>query len=198
MKKWLSELGIGEELIIDMDDEGLGFKMYLSGRKGRESLADCGHGVTQIVSILLMIESAIMEYEMQKGDREPIFGKTIYERLTDSIIAIEEPEVSLHPNYQSKLASMFEDASCNYGVRISFIIETHSEYLVRKTQTIVARYNDDKFKENPFSVYYFNEDGTAYRVEYTRSGRFANSFGPGFVDEADNPAMSLLSIKVSN
>lgn len=168
-----------------VDDEGLGFKLLIDKGTYEESLADMGHGTTQMVSILLLIETAIMESRilaLERKDQEE--GYQVVSSLPPAILVIEEPEVSMHPDYQSKLTSLFEDAAMNYGVDINFVIETHSEYLVRKSQAIVAGYSDEQFDKNPFAVYYFTKDGQAYSLGYTKSGRFLKPFGEGFFDEA--------------
>ena len=113
----------------------------------------------------------------------PVNGKVDY----FPTIAFEEPELSLHPKLQSKLAEIFYDAHINYG--IDFIIETHSEYLVRKTQVIVA--NIEEGKSNPFNVVYVPAGDKPYNMNYLNDGRFAKPFGSGFFDEADNLAMEL-------
>ena len=185
MNKWLREYGIGNSLIVRVDDEGLGFKLFINKGTYEESLADMGHGTTQMVSILLLIETAIMESRilaLEKKDQEE--GYQVVSSLPPAILVIEEPEVSMHPDYQSKLTSLFEDAAMNYGVDINFVIETHSEYLVRKSQAIVAEYSDEQFDKNPFAVYYFTKEGQAYSLGYTKSGRFLKPFGEGFFDEA--------------
>lgn len=178
--KWLKELNIGDSIFIEDDMDGLGFKVFLGKGGKKMSLADQGHGITQLVSILLQIECEIMK-DKTNG------------QIAQSILAIEEPEVSLHPSMQSKLAMLFLDAA-NNGIHI--IVETHSEYLIRRTQTAVASMKKNGV-ENPFSVYYFNSDGSSYELEYADDGRFRNSFGPGFFDEADNMAMELLSMKIA-
>jgi predicted ATPase len=50
----------------------------------------------------------------------------------------------MHPEYQSKLATLFHEIHETYG--FNFIVEAHSEYLVRRSQVIVARqkYNNDE------------------------------------------------------
>ena len=83
--------------------------------------------------------------------------------------------------------------SLNKTYGFNFIIETHSEYLIRKTQVIVSEcFNDEeKLKNNPFKVYYFPSDNKPYEVKYRSNGRFENDFGKGFFDEAANLTFKL-------
>ena len=113
---------------------------------------------------------------------------------SSSLIIIEEPEQNLHPKYQSILADLFEDAANNHSC--NFVIETHSEYLVRKTQVLVAesKYKDeqDLWVNNPFKVYYLPEDGSErFEMRYKTTGRFANKFHTGFFDTASELAFDL-------
>jgi predicted ATPase len=56
--------------------------------------------------------------------------------FTDSeVLLIEEPESNLHPALQSKLAVFFVELANKYNKQI--IIETHSEYIIRKIQYVV-------------------------------------------------------------
>ena len=185
--KWLKAFGIAQSLVIDEDEGGLGFKLYLDKGKGEVSaLADEGHGLTQLVLILLQIEVEIMQ------DKIRLAGYYNADSVITqcSTIALEEPEVSMHPSWQSKLALVLEDA-CREGIH--FIIETHSEYLIRKTQAIVANYKTkEQFERCPFVVYYVGENGNAYDLEYTETGRFTHSFGPGFFDEASRSSVEVL------
>ena len=75
-----------------------------------------------------------------------------------------------------------------YG--FSFIVETHSEYMVRRSQVIVAKeaYKDEEeLKEKcPFKVYYFPSNDQPYEMLYRTDGNFSNEFGKGFYDEANN------------
>lgn len=184
-RKWIGKdgLNIGKELVIARETEGLGFYLNIKKEDGSmESLADLGHGVTQITSILLQIETVIMENVInQAKNRSEFFPEAL---LSPAIIAIEEPEVSLHPCFQSLLADIFYEAATNYGRQIVFLVETHSEYLVRKTQVLVSEFNKKDFKNNPFAVYYFQEDGEVYELGYKESGLFSRTFGPGFFDES--------------
>lgn len=120
----------------------------------------------------------------------------------ESSLALEEPETHLHPKHQAKLADMFYDAYQKYNIH--FIIETHSEYLVRKTQVLVAeaKYKDEQElnAKCPFKVYYLPrpEDGLPYEMEYRTTGGFINQFGEGFFDEAARWDMAIIQNEVSN
>ena len=101
--------------------------------------------------------------------------------------------MSLHPCYQSLLADILYDAVKNYGGQIGFIVETHSEYFIRKTQALVSGFSEEQFKDNPFAIYYFGHDGSAYDLGFKKSGRFERDFGPGFFDETANLKYILFS-----
>jgi predicted ATPase len=106
---------------------------------------------------------------------------------------IEEPEANLHPALQSRLAELFYDAFSNYDIR--FIIETHSEYILRKSQLLVKEhYSKANPEEVPFYVYYFEkEEGKKpYRMNYRQDGVFQENFGPGFFDIASQQALALI------
>jgi predicted ATPase len=146
-------------------------------------LADEGFGVTKLIGTLLNVEMAIL-----KADG----GKEV-------TIAIEEPENHLHPKYQSLLAEMFADAYKNYGIH--FIVETHSEYMVRKLQTLVAR---KELTPKEVSLQYFYSPDIEQRplgepqvkdIPIREDGILLAPFGPGFLDEADNLVTDILTLK---
>lgn len=193
--KWLRELGIARAIDIKCDPDGLGAKILLKkGTKGAcYPLADEGYGISQIVTFLLNIEVEIMGAELIKMKNAKLDAKNELEDGAVPIVtmAIEEPEVSLHPSMQSSLADIFVDAYKSYGLH--FIIETHSEYFIRRTQAMVAQYKSkEEFENKPFSVYYIENGGHAYDLEYTESGRFAKSFGTGFFDDASKSSLEIL------
>ena len=85
-------------------------------------LADLGYGYHQVIPILIQI---IINYRDSQNESAIIPGG-----CEENVIIIEEPESNLHPNLQSLLADLFIDAASKF--KIQFILETHSEYLVRK------------------------------------------------------------------
>lgn len=135
-------------------------------------LADKGMGAIQLTILLLRIVLLMKKYEYTS--HKPI-------------ILVEEPEQNLHPKTQSLLADFFYEVSTAYKFQI--LVETHSEYLVRKMQVIFA----SQIKENNRSleelndlikVYFFPENDAPYLMSFLNNGRFENTFGPGFFDEA--------------
>ena len=213
MNKWVKKLGIGYGVIIKEVEEGLGANVLIKKKvikKDKEKniekksrvampLADEGYGITQVITFLLHIENEILRNKL-KDDRltlKQIFTETyidgtpLYKDEAKATLAIEEPEVSLHPSFQSQLAVIFYDAYKSYG--IEFIIETHSEYLIRRTQAIVANMTSKtEYDKRPFAVYYVDKGGQTYELKYSESGRFENSFGPGFFDEASRSSLQIL------
>ena len=179
--KWLWKLGLGNRLEIQPAEEGVGFFIYIvSNRGGHEKktlMADLGYGVCQMIVILLLADA--------------YGGSTLVSYPT---IILEEPEVHLHPSFQSLLADVFLDAYESF--HLHFIIETHSEYLLRKTQVLVA---NKKYETNakadancPFRAYYFPKTGKPYSLGYRKDGYFVNSFGKGFYDESSSLTFELL------
>ena len=211
MNRWIEKFEIGKAISLHIDKEGLGVQIRLHKADGDEGriLADEGYGITQLVSILLQIETAILAAKGEKVNRywrlpnldkydENVFHYEI------NTIAIEEPEIHLHPKYQSLLADMFLEAYEKYNIH--FIIETHSEYLIRKAQLLAAKIVPLEDKTNipifyekgvdSISIFYVdsnNKDKPANRINICSDGYLDDSFGEGFYDEATRLSRRLIS-----
>jgi hypothetical protein len=115
-----------------------------------------------------------------------------------SRIILDQPGCGLYPAKQSLLADMFYDAYKKLGVW--FIINTNSEYLIRKSQVLVARkvYNqpleEEVGEECPFATYYVPDKAEGkmpYSLRYRKDGIFINAFGKGFYDVAAKLAFKI-------
>lgn len=197
MNKWLKKFGICDYVTLDMDPEGLGVAIKLHKEEQTSLLADEGYGITQLFSILLEIETGIQrafQHFLDKGGyghnyvyvTDMYTNKVIFPEMT---IIIEEPEIHLHPKFQSLLVDMFAEARDMYNIH--FIIETHSEYLIRRLQLRVA---EKKMSADDISVIYVDENSHPYNMGLKENGKFAQDFGPGFFDEADNAAIQLFDL----
>lgn len=175
LKKWLKIFEIGDDIRVkSVEGSASSLEVKNSGRW--INLADKGFGAGQILTILLLITNTI--HNLQKGARRRIFGRPV--------ILIEEPESNLHPFLQSKLAELFYDAYQNF--KITFILESHSEYMIRKTQAIINKTRN----MSAFKVYYFDGAEGTREMRYREDGKFIDEFGPGFFDEASNLAFEIL------
>ena len=202
MNKWAKRIGIGDRVVIKEDVDGLGAKVYIKkyGDRTARPLADEGYGVSQVVTFLLHIENEILKNKLSEDrivildmsrKRMYLDGTPVKDNPETATLSIEEPEVSLHPSLQSQLTDIFYDAYKSYG--IEFIVETHSEYLIRRSQAIIANMSTKReFDNRPFAVYYVDRGGRSYELVYQLSGRFENSFGPGFFDEASRSSLEIL------
>ncbi len=175
INKWIKEFNIADELIIDYDTDGVGIKIHLINNKERILLSDVGYGINMLIPLIVSLAS--------------------YEK---SYVFIEEPEANLHPSLQSKLASLFVDAFNQFGTMS--VIETHSEYLIRKFQILIAD-KQINIKAKDVNIYYLyhpetkpEESEQIYLMKIREDGIMENSFGQGFFDEAGNLGLELLNL----
>ncbi|MDX9881222.1 MAG: DUF3696 domain-containing protein [Prolixibacteraceae bacterium] len=165
-------------------------------RDGRKILlSDLGFGYAQLIPIILniLITASKCFYWKYKGSDTISAENRINERPK---ILIEEPESNLHPDFQSKLADLFVKASNLFGIQ--FIIETHSEYLIRRLQYLTARKD---IKPDDISIYYFNNPNNIpegekqiNKIEIRADGILKQDFGSGFYDQAANSTYDLFRL----
>ena len=179
--KWLRKFCNVDDYRITTT-QGVAYQFELKTDGKWVNLADMGRGAIQIVTLLVRIASIIKKYEKD----DILLNILLSDDSKIPIVFVEEPEQNLHPALQSQLTDLFYDAYEQYGIH--FIIETHSEYMVRKTQILVANFHYksefDLVAKNPFEIYYFPETGNPFNMGYTPKGGFIKNFDSGFFDEA--------------
>lgn len=195
--KWLKQLGIADHVDIKTHADGYGVTIHLYDSEedmvGMQ-LVDKGFGVLQLFAVLLKIEIAILEMktneQLYKYYTSGLSQKIIaflrtHNQLHPATVALEEPECHLHPSLQSKFADILVDANKQYGIH--FLVESHSEYFIRKLQLLVSQKEIDS---KDISLLYVN---SASRPSYLpvitdigleTDGTLKNEFGSGFFDES--------------
>lgn len=73
-----------------------------------------------------------------------------------SLIAIEEPEISLHPQAQSRLARIFAEVA---GLNKRILITTHSEHILIALLTLIAK---GELSPTDLSIYSFSKAARAH------------------------------------
>jgi len=177
VNKWIKEFKIADEILIKRDKEGIGTKAYLRKNTKETLIADEGYGIAKLLPIILQLAVAD----------------------TNSMIIVEEPEANLHPSLQSKLADLFFHAYQQFNHH--FIIETHSEYLIRKLQYLVAS-KDCEITSADVNIYYLyhpkkipENKEQVEKLMINPDGSLSDDFGPGFIDEAINWKFELMKLK---
>ena len=189
LEKWLKEFGLGEEIRVETV-EGVLNKLSILSNGKKINLVDLGFGSGQILTILLKISNTINNLRV---NRKSLIRGGIKNNY--GLITIEEPESNLHPQFHSKMAELIVE--CYKEYKIQFIIETHSEYLVRKLQLLVAD-NNAPLNKDEVIIYYMdnsNSDTSIKKIFIGENGILTDKFGTGFFDEAANQAIDLMTIK---
>lgn len=134
VRTWLGKFNICEDLTFETPVPGMGFFPVIRKDRETNSISAEGSGTNNLIMLLLGIATAHESSDLSDfNDDITNYPKTL---------CIENPDSGLHPGWQSKLADMFNSARKNLG--LNFLIETNSEYFIRKIQYLVATGQIDK------------------------------------------------------
>ena len=114
VSKWLARMKVAQKLEVRQQGRSSRYELVIHRDGVACNLRDVGIGVSQVLPVL------VLAYFAPAG----------------STVILEEPEIHLHPLAQSVLAELFVEVSQKR--KVQFIVETHSEHLFRRMQTLVA------------------------------------------------------------
>ncbi|TGL23143.1 DUF3696 domain-containing protein [Leptospira yanagawae] len=167
----IKDFGLAEDITLINNDQLPVVELKVQIKKLWSNISDVGYGVAMQLPILL--HSFLME--TAKSDR---------------MVLIEQPEIHLHPKLQAK----FIEALLTLGKTNKYIIETHSEHIVRKLQAMVKKGELD-IKKDDVRIYYFKRDHDKTNIslhKITESGKLIPDLPEGFFDNSFKLAMELL------
>lgn len=147
---WLKRMDLADQLQVRQVGRSTRYEVVIDSQSVEANLRDVGIGISQVLPVLTVAFFA------QPG----------------STVILEEPEIHLHPLAQSMLAELFVEASRERDIQ--FVIETHSEHLFRRMQTLVAR---EEVSTEDCELYFVEKDqGHAQlrRLELDAYGRVTN------------------------
>jgi energy-coupling factor transporter ATP-binding protein EcfA2 len=114
-----------------------------------------------------------------------LFQAIVGEDNGGEIIIIEQPEIHIHPFLQSK----FIECLLNLGHNNSYIIETHSEDIIRKLQ-VLAKKKTNELEHDSIKIYYFkrgdNNISNVSKHLINEYGKLLPSFPSGFYDSSSS------------
>jgi len=115
VSKWLKRMKLADKLEVKQLGRSTRYEVVIHRDGIEANLRDVGIGISQVLPVLTVAHCA----------------------PAGSTVLLEEPEIHLHPLAQSVLAELFVEVSQKR--KLQFIVETHSEHLFRRMQTLVAR-----------------------------------------------------------
>jgi len=136
----------------------------------RANLADTGFGASQVLPVII----------------------SLFTSANGSTLLYEQPEIHLHPAAQAELGTVFANA-CSSEKCI--LIETHSESLILRIQTEVAR---GKLKPKDVQIYYIkpNKEGhEAIPIPLNEKGEFLEKWPKGFFEENYQESLKLFAAR---
>lgn len=156
---WLQKMELADGLSIKALGGSARYELLVRSKDSTSNLKDVGVGVSQVL---------------------PVIVAALYAR-PGHIVIVEEPESHLHPLAQSQLAELFTTVSRERNVQ--FIVETHSEHLFRRIQTLIA---SKDIKQDSTAMYFVERDGGdahLRELELDKFGRVLN-WPEGFFGDA--------------
>ncbi len=197
VKKYLRAFEIGKNLKVNYEPKYQLMSVLITGLDGQEmELVDFGYGIKQVIVYLIQISVlAEKNKRIEHGYNED--GEYMTDVYDPSLLLIEEPESNLHPKWQSLIAKMLMEASKDFNIQL--VIETHSEYLIRKFQTLVA---DGQLPGSNVNIFYLrnakqvNDGRQVERITIQDDGSINyKAFDSGFFDESEKLELGLLNIQ---
>ena len=169
VEKWGKASVTGEHITIFLNDKWTDTQV---------TLADVGYGVNQLLPVI------IEGIASQEG----------------SIICVEQPELHLHPSLQANVADLMIDTiDENDDKRKQWIVETHSELLVRRIQTRIAQ--GDVSPSDVSILYVDPEDddfeGSAIKqLRLDDTGSWLDEWPHGFFEEGHEQTMAVVNARM--
>jgi hypothetical protein len=200
LKNTLSSYNLAEDIMIEKQLDGFCFSIKVKQSKNSQyvNLASIGSGHYYFITFILKI---YYEYFKRQEYLNTVFSSGYTEDLEELIrseseftFILTEPETNLHPNLQTILFTLI--CKIIKGLKFNFIIETHSEYIIRAIQLLIAK---KVISENEIRLYYFENPeakGTNIkRIRIDRNGFLLDKFSSGFLDETEKAIEELFKLK---
>ncbi|HBA86883.1 MAG TPA: hypothetical protein DCZ75_02520 [Geobacter sp.] len=143
---WLNRMDLADNLSVKQLGSSTRYELLVTRQGETSNIKDVGVGVSQVLPVIVAALHAPPGH----------------------IVIVEEPESHLHPLAESLLAELFATVSKERGVQ--FIIETHSEHLFRRMQTLFAK---QQVLKSDCAMYFVEREGNEAKLRELE----ANDYG---------------------
>lgn len=159
LSNWINSL-FDYGISISRERDHISIKLIESNHQ--PNIVDVGYGISQILPVLGQIWWAKYRPRRQTN------------RSDLTMLAIEQPELHLHPAHQALLADAFvgiiqATTSPHNDSRVHYIVETHSETLINRLGELVA---EKKIEHDDVQIILFERDMNDDRVTNTKTVNF--------------------------
>ncbi len=163
LKEQLVEFGNSSGLFQDIKIRHFGhslggpFQLQFKVRGPTTNVIDTGYGVSQILPMLVQVlYTSILQSSQRK-------------QVVTNYFLLQQPEIHLHPRAQAEFSSLL--AKLTRQGNQSFIIETHSDYMIDRARIEIRR---GTIKPDDVSLIYFEPKGNVVKVHNIGFDKMAN------------------------
>lgn len=169
---WLLE-NFGFDLLCVSENGHLSLSLQYENSKSKYNITDMGFGFSQILPIITQLW-----YSTNTRTSSRYFNR----KNLNIYMAIEQPELHLHPRFQAKMVDVFAKAikmsqESNSGPKLKLIIETHSETIINQIGHRISNNSlckddvsvvifDKKSPDTPTEIKISEFDGKGYLVNW--------------------------------
>jgi predicted ATPase len=150
VSRWLKTMDVADGLSLEQQGSSVHHEVIVRQGKIKANLVDVGFGVSQVLPVVTLA------YFVPEG----------------STVIMEQPEIHLHPLAQTALADLFVEVARTR--RVQFLVETHSENMFRRLQSLIA---DEQISPEDCRLYFVKrgkEGAELRRLEVDEYGRIKN------------------------
>ncbi|TCM65064.1 uncharacterized protein DUF3696 [Acinetobacter calcoaceticus] len=158
------------ELNVTKENGHLALTIKNSDLKEATNIADLGVGYSQILPFIIQLWSCIHRKKSTRNNFLGFRGR----QSNNSLFVIEQPELHLHPAYQSKISDVICKINKDSRNYVNLIIETHSPHIIYRLGELIELGEIDK-ESIQVLVFEESENGTSIKKSiFDENGRLNN------------------------
>jgi predicted ATP-dependent endonuclease of OLD family len=201
-QKWLKEF-FGDDSIFQFKKLHPEFDLF-EVKLNNKFLTEHGTGIYRICyllcDIMYLFDDLHLEHIFrEENNHEENFSSAFVNRR---FLVLEEPEANLHPDFQIKLAEMIFDLNHWLNERFNkhnneslftfnVLVETHSEYIIRTLQYLVAKNEGSKNQVGIINFGSGDNIGNVKHLSVRPNGSLSDNFYSGFFNYAEDLRLKL-------